>query len=184
MSDSVRPTRAIIIAAGMGRRLQPYTDDRPKSMVPINGKPMLLRLLRQLRGVGVTDIVIIRGYMASYFDQDEVREELGPGVRFVENAEFKDNNILLSLFKAENELAGDLYITYSDILFDDSVVPKLADSPHPFGLIVDREWAKLYIGRTDHPVSAARARLTPSAFFAAHLVQLCPPLPLPLFLRC
>ena len=57
--------KAIIIAAGMGRRLRPHTDRRPKCMVEIAGKPILHHQLDAFRAHGVDDIVIIRGYKAA-----------------------------------------------------------------------------------------------------------------------
>ena len=55
--------KAILIAAGMGRRLSPYTDDRPKCLVEVAGRPMILRQIDNLRAVGVTEFVVIRGYL-------------------------------------------------------------------------------------------------------------------------
>jgi len=149
----VRPTKAIVIAAGLGKRLRPYTDQMPKSMVPIAGMPMLVRTLNCLRNVGVTEFVIIRGYLGRVYE--ERIKELGEGITFVENADYESNNILLSLFKAEKELAGPLYITYSDIIFAQDVTDKLADAVGDGCLIVDKHFAKVYEGRTDHPLEQA-----------------------------
>ena len=55
--------KAIIVAAGMGRRLSPYTDDRPKCLVEIKGRPLLLRQLEAYRQAGVSEFIIIRGYL-------------------------------------------------------------------------------------------------------------------------
>jgi choline kinase len=145
--------RVVFIAAGMGRRLAPYTDEMPKCLVPVRGKPMLVWALDALRAHGVDDIVIIRGYKAEVLEARKA--ELGPGVRFVENPAFRENNILQSLFHAREHLEGDLYLTYSDILFAPDVVGALAASPHDFSLIVDREYAKIYEGRSEHPLPEA-----------------------------
>lgn len=53
---------ALIVAGGEGQRLRPYTDDRPKAMVPINGKPLLEYQLEWLKGNGVTHVVVCSGY--------------------------------------------------------------------------------------------------------------------------
>jgi choline kinase len=145
--------RAVFIAAGMGRRLAPYTDHMPKCLVPVRGKPMLHWALEALRAHGVDDIVIIRGYKSEVLEARKA--ELGPGVRFVENPAFQQNNILQSLFHARELLDGPLYLTYSDILFAPQVVGDLAASTHDFSLVVDREYAKIYEGRTEHPLSEA-----------------------------
>ena len=55
--------KAIIVAAGMGRRLRPYTDDRPKCLVEINGKSILQRQLDAYRAAGIDEVHIVRGYM-------------------------------------------------------------------------------------------------------------------------
>jgi choline kinase len=114
---------------------------------------MLAWALEAFRAHGVDDIVIIRGYKAEILEARKA--ELGPGVRFVENPAFGQNNILQSLFHARELLDGLLYLTYSDILFAPDVVGALAASPHDFSLVVDREYAKIYEGRTEHPLPEA-----------------------------
>jgi L-glutamine-phosphate cytidylyltransferase len=147
-------TKAVIVAAGMGRRLQPYTDEMPKCLVPVAGKPILLRQLEAFRAHGVNDIVIVRGYKADVLERR--KDELGPGVRFVENPDFQTNNILQSLFHAEAELdGGPFLVSYADIVFTAEAVEKLLASPAQVGLIVDRLFRDVYVGRTDHPLPEA-----------------------------
>ena len=85
--------RAIIVAAGMGRRLAPYTDDRPKCLVEVNGKSILERQIEAYRAAGVDEICVVRGYRSG-----DIRI---PGLRYFENPGFQRNNILVSLFHAE-----------------------------------------------------------------------------------
>jgi choline kinase len=147
-----RPERAIIIAAGMGRRLQPYTDTMPKCLVPVRGRPMIARQIEAFRAHGVQEIVVIRGYKAEVLEAR--RGELGD-VRFVENVDFQKNNILQSLFKARAELQGAVYLTYADIVFARDVVAALAAAPGDAALIVDRDYHLIYEGRDQHPLSEA-----------------------------
>jgi L-glutamine-phosphate cytidylyltransferase len=147
------PRKALIIAAGMGRRLAPYTDEMPKCLVPVRGKPMLVRQLEAFRAHGVERFVIIRGYKADVLERR--KGELGDGVSFVENAEYQSNNILQSMFKAAHELEEPLYVTYADIVFAHDVVGKLAAAAGDFSLIVDRDFAKISEGRTQHPLPEA-----------------------------
>lgn len=139
--------RAIIVAAGMGRRLAPYTDDRPKCMVEINGRSILERQIEAYRMGGVEEICVVRGYRA-----DDIRI---PGLRYFENPDFRTNNILASLMKAEDAMTGGFYFSYSDIVFRPEVVTKLVSDESPSGLIVDRLWHEAYEGRDLHPVSEA-----------------------------
>lgn len=152
VSTPAAPTRAIIIAAGMGRRLSPYTDDRPKCLVEIAGRSMLHRQIDLYRSVGVTDIVIIRGYRAAQLGEAFADE---PGVRFVENRDFERNNILLSLMCASREMDTGFYCSYGDIVYRPAVLQKLAATPCDLGLVVDPFWAETYEGRDAHPIGEA-----------------------------
>jgi L-glutamine-phosphate cytidylyltransferase len=145
------PKKAIIIAAGMGRRLQPYTDHMPKCLVPVRGKPMIVRQMEAFRAQGISEAVVIRGYRAEVLDQR--RAELGSGIQFVENTEFQTNNILQSLFKAADHLRGPLLLTYADIVFAHDVVEAVMAAPGEFALVVDRDFRQIYEGRTEHPLS-------------------------------
>lgn len=145
-----RKVRAIIIAAGQGSRLRPFTNDRPKCMVEVAGRPMLHHQLRALRENGVREIVIIRGYQGHRIVPDDPT-----GIRYVDNRDYLNNNILMSLFTAGAELAGDCIVSYADIVYHPDVVKAALSSPAPGALIVDRRWRDAYDGRTDHPVTEA-----------------------------
>jgi len=147
------PERAIIIAAGKGRRLMPYTDSMPKCLVPVGDRSIIGWQLDAFRAAGVREVVIIRGYLGQVLEQR--RAELGEGVRFVENPDFESNNILLSLFCAEHEIDGPLFVTYSDIIFTREVVEKLVATGGDIALVIDRDFADVYRGRTDHPLEEA-----------------------------
>lgn len=139
--------RAIIVAAGLGSRLGHYTDERPKCMVEVDGEPLLHRQLRALRGGGVDEIHIVRGYLGDRIE--------APGATFHENPNFRENNILFSLFHAESAMEGPFLVSYSDILYTEEVVRTLVDTAAEMALVVDRGWEEAYEDRTDHPVEQA-----------------------------
>lgn len=139
--------KAIIIAAGRGTRLRPYTEDRAKCMVEVAGQPLLHRQVDALRAAGIDDIVVIRGYKAGSVQ--------APGVRYVTNHDYENNNILESLFSAGDELVGDLVISYGDIFYQAKVAQALVRCYHPATLMVDQGWQANYEGRTEHPVEQA-----------------------------
>jgi len=142
--------RAIVIAAGMGRRLEHHTVDIPKCLVQVAGKPILRHQVDAFRGEGVDEVAVIRGYLAEAITYDDLS--------YFENPDYEHNNILESLFCAEPAMDGPFLSTYADIVFDRSVVRTLLDTPGDISLVVDRRWADTYEGRTDHPV--AQAELT------------------------
>ena len=147
--SSASNMRAIIIAAGMGRRLRPYTDDRPKCMLDFGGKTLLERQLEAYRTCGITDISVVRGFKKEKVDVS--------GVKYYENPDYENNNILNSLFYAEREIVGDVIVSYSDILFDADIPQRLMQSPRLISIAVDIDWRAYYVGRTDHPIEEAES---------------------------
>jgi len=148
----VRGMQAILVAAGMGSRLSPYTDDRPKCMVEVAGRPMVRRALDALRSAGCDRFTVIHGYRGEVL-QKALADE--PGVTFVQNADFRTNNILLSLMHAEASMDEGFLCSYADILFRPDVAKALAAHRRDFSLVVDPFWAEAYDGRSDHPVPEA-----------------------------
>ncbi|MBN1157016.1 phosphocholine cytidylyltransferase family protein [Candidatus Woesearchaeota archaeon] len=145
--------KGIVIAAGPCKRLRPLTDDLPKCMLKIKGKSIIQNTIELFRNNGITDISVIRGYK---------KEKINfPGINYFENADFWNNNILHSLMCARPKIEEatkneeDVVITYSDILYEDSVVKKLLESRKPIASIVDTDWQEYYKGRTDHPIGEA-----------------------------
>jgi choline kinase len=144
--------KAIIVAAGMGRRLAPYTDDRPKCLVPVKGSPLLLRQMEAYRQAGVTEFILVRGYLG-----DRLAEALSaePDVRFIDNEDFRRNNILLSMMCAEAAMDGGFLFSYSDIVFRPELVRAVRDDPADLSLCVDPHFSEVYEGRTEHPIEEA-----------------------------
>jgi choline kinase len=136
--------KAIIVAAGMGSRLAPYTDDRPKTLVEINGKSILARQIDAYRAAGVSEFNIVRGYMKELIQV--------PGARYFDNDQYRENNILVSLFHAEAAMDGGFLFSYSDIVFRPEVVRAALDTEGDFALVIDRRWHEAYVGRQHHPV--------------------------------
>ena len=139
--------RAIIIAAGRGSRLEHHTDACPKCMVEINGRSILSFQLEAFEANGVDDLHVVRGYLSDKLTVS--------GATYYENEVWEQNNILHSLFCAEDAFAGPLLTTYSDIVYTPQVVEKLLATTHDIALVVDADWAKTYVGRDDHPVEQA-----------------------------
>ncbi|HEY7372508.1 MAG TPA: phosphocholine cytidylyltransferase family protein [Polyangia bacterium] len=143
--------KAIIVAAGRGRRLGVETDDIPKCMVKVGGRPILHWQVDALAAAGVDDVVIVRGYLG-----DRIAGPAGgPQLRFVDNPDWAENNILASLFYAEAEMQDGFLFSYSDIVFSREHARRVAAATAPVALIVDRLWRDAYHGRTFHPVSEA-----------------------------
>jgi choline kinase len=116
-------------------------------MVDVNGLAILDWILGALRETGVEEVVVVRGHRS-----DAVAR---PGLRFVENRDYADNNILGSLMSAGGELDAGCLVSYSDILYDTEVVRSLLESRADIAIAVDRDWRRRYWGRVGHPEGEA-----------------------------
>jgi choline kinase len=143
-------TRAILIAAGRGKRLGPHTEDVPKCMVQVGARPILGWVWQAFRAAGIEELVVIRGYRGDVLE-GFVRA-LVPRVAFVDNTAWQTNNVLLSLACARAYLDRPCLISYSDILFTPAVAHAAAASDAEIALVIDREFRAIYHGRTQHPL--------------------------------
>lgn len=107
------PKNAIILAAGFGMRMAPINLSAPKGLLEVNGEPLIERIIKQLREVGVKDVTIVVGFMKESFDYliDEYDVEL------VVNADYAAKNNLSSLALVADRLSN-TYIVPSDIWCD------------------------------------------------------------------
>ena len=116
-------------------------------LLDFGGKTLLQRQLEAYKDSGIEDISLIRGYK-----KEKIKYK---GIKYFENNDFRNNNILNSIFYAEKVINGNIIISYSDILFDSSVVQRTLDSNHDISVVVDIDWRGYYVGRKDHPISEA-----------------------------
>ena len=141
-------TKAIILAAGMGTRLRPMTQDLPKCMaIVLNGKTLLETQMETLQSCGIREIAVVRGYKAEKI--------IPPGIRYHSNPQYQTTNILHSLFAAEQELDGEVLVSYSDIWYEEAVVKRLLRCEKEIALGVDIDWKEYYLGRKEHPIEEA-----------------------------
>ena len=121
------------------------TASEPKSFAVIAGKRILDWTLDAFQENGLDRFVFIAGYL-----QDVVRREY-PRFTFVENAGWRNNNILFSLLCAREHLSGGFYSTYTDTLYRRDAISALKDSPHDITLVMDTRWRQRYRFRSQHP---------------------------------
>ena len=109
--------KAIIVAAGIGSRLGELTKEFPKSLIDINGKSILERQISLFKKFGIDNIVIIRGPHREKFSFDDVK--------YVNDDDYENHNLLGSLMVAEDELNEDVIISYGDIIFDETILEQI-----------------------------------------------------------
>jgi len=141
--------QAIIIGAGRGSRLMPTTADSPKCFAEVAGQSILDWSLAAFRENGVDEICFIGGYQI-----DKVRERY-PELTFRHNDDWPNNNILASLFYAEDLMEQPFVCCYSDTLFSAQAVESVLASKEDVALVVDTDWLTRYESRTEHPSTDA-----------------------------
>lgn len=124
--------QAIILAAGMGKRLGEYTKNNTKCMVPINGTPLIDRVLRQLSELQLSRVVIVVGYEGKKLMDYLGSERNGLKIEFVNNPVYDKTNNIYSLALAKDKLQeDDTLLIESDLIFDDGMLRLLLENPHP-----------------------------------------------------
>jgi|TARA_B110000977_G_scaffold59499_1_gene80788 choline kinase/DNA-binding XRE family transcriptional regulator len=140
-------TKALIVAAGLGSRLKNHTENNPKCMLDFGGKTLLQRQLLSYKKNKIEDISLIRGYKKNKINYK--------GINYFDNNDYKNNNILNSIFYGEDIINGNIIISYSDILFEPFIVKRAMESEHDISVVVDIDWKSYYVGRKDHPLTEA-----------------------------
>ena len=129
--------KAIILAAGVARRLAPLTDHTHKCLLDVGDRPLLSRMLAALEGVGVRETVLVVGHFA-----DQVRAVAGDTlgamrVRYVENPDYIKGSAL-SLYAARAHLREPALVMDADVLFPREFLRRLVGATAPSAFLVDR----------------------------------------------
>jgi choline kinase len=158
---------AIILAAGVARRLAPLTDKTHKALLPVGGRPVLTRMLAALADSGIRETAIVVGHCA-----DQVRATAGTrlgrmAIRYVQNPEYTKGSVL-SLYAARAYLAEPALVMDADVLFPREFLRRLLAIPAPSALLIDRGFAdtgeevKLYT-RGDRVIALGK-KIVPEAW--------------------
>lgn len=131
--------QAIILAAGMGKRLKELTHDNTKCMVQVCGETLIERMLRQQDRLNLERIVIVVGYQGRRLIDYVSSLDIKTPIEFIENPIYdKTNNIYSLSLAKERLLEDDTLLFESDIIFEDSVLYALVQDPRPTLALVDK----------------------------------------------
>ena len=139
--------KVIILAAGMGSRLRPLTNDKPKCMIKLLGQTLIERQIKIFHSYGINDITIVTGYKSKVVDI--------PNVNYVNNPNYETTNMNESLFCALEPSNSPVLVTYSDIVFEQKIIQQMLEITDGIRLAVNLNWKKYYQNRTMHPLSEA-----------------------------
>lgn len=158
--------KALILAAGLGTRLAPITNDRPKSLVPVNGKPILFKQIENLLSNGIAEesITIISGYKAEILES--AVKEHWPKINIIESKDYANTNNMYSAYRGRKAVKGSSFLMMNaDVFYDASVLKALItfDSPNAIATEVGRyiEESMKVTGGADRLTSISK-KITPS----------------------
>ncbi|HEX6811540.1 MAG TPA: phosphoenolpyruvate mutase [Planctomycetota bacterium] len=129
-------TRAILLAASRGHELGELTEDKPKALISVNGRPLIQHMVDAYNSIGVKDITVVRGYRKEAFDL--------PNLRYVDNDDYQTTGEIASLKVALDALGkatdATLLVSYGDVMFGKFVPQLLLESQADLTIVVDTDW--------------------------------------------
>lgn len=143
--------KIIILAAGQGSRLRPLTNEKPKCMVEYKNKPLIDYLMQAIKASKIDNIAVIGGYKF-----DILKKHINDNkVKYFENKDYLTTNMLYTLFTAEEFMDEDIIISYSDIIYNQTILNNLIDSKKDISVVIDKKWKLLWEQRMENPLKDA-----------------------------
>ena len=129
--------QAIILAAGLSKRLRPLTDSTPKCLLKIGDKTILEMTIDNILKNNITYIVMVTGYRENMIKDFIAYKYPGLKIEYLTNSDYENNNNSYSLWMAKEKITGECILLDSDILFDYRIIKKLMKFPHDTCLAVN-----------------------------------------------
>lgn len=142
-------TTAVLLAAGIGSRLQPITDDAPKCLTDVNGTTILKRLIGNLSELGFRRLVLVVGYLEGHIRDFLASSAHGMTVECISSPKYRTTNNIYSLWVAREAIHEPFLLVESDLVFDTAV---LKGMQQPDKMAVSRilPWMKGTTVAVDH----------------------------------
>ena len=141
-SSTQADTQAIILGASRGSNFANLTNDKPKIMLPIGGKPLLRRTVDKCKKRGIDNIVVVAGYKAESINVS--------GIEVVVNKDYATTGELSSLNTACKVFTDDMVIMYGDLLFRSYILRDLTENDAPLTVVVDSSNQETSLGTQDY----------------------------------
>ena len=128
--------KALILAAGFGSRLAPLTDNLPKSLVSVNGTPILFNQIDNLVKNNVREITIVSGYLSKVLQTNVLKKY--PFVNIIENTIYDKTNNMYSAYLAKDLFCDELLMMNADVFFDSSIITELLSCENGNAIATDK----------------------------------------------
>ena len=131
--------KAVILAAGVGSRIKPLTDNCPKTMLKVGGHTILEMMISHSRDCGITDIVFVLGYLQEHIKNYVTDKFPELNAYFITNEKYETTNTGFSLLLARDFVTGSSFIKFdADVVFDKTILSQLISCDHDNALCVDK----------------------------------------------
>ena len=141
--------RLIILAAGQGTRLGSLTEDRPKALVPLAGRPLIDWTLDAAAEAGLDEIVVVGGH--------RIDRLADLPVALLENPEYATTNMVQTLFRAEACFGDGFVVSYGDIAYRPAVLAAVLASTASIAVAIDLDWRSYWEARFGDPLRDAES---------------------------
>jgi len=131
--------KAIILAAGVGSRIRPLTDNCPKSLLKVRGKTILEMMIFHIQNCGINEVVFVLGYLQEQI-KDYVKTNFPDlNAYFVTNDKYAETNTGFSLMLAMDLIKGATFVKFdADVVFDEEILKKLIECEYANCLCIDK----------------------------------------------
>lgn len=158
----------VLLIAGVGKRLAPYTEARPKSLMEVGGVTLLERHLRIAVALGARSATLVTGHLSSLIEAEVKRLALPLEIRWMHNAEYRKGSIL-SLQLGIQDVSEDLIFMDGDVLYHPNALERLFKTSHTSCLLLDataeESGEEMMIGVRDNRAMTVARRVSPLGTF-------------------
>lgn len=132
--------KAVILAAGVGSRIKPLTDNCPKSLLEVGGNTILEMMISNIQDCGINEVVFVLGYL-----QEQIKDYVGSkfpdlNAQFVTNERYAETNTGFSLMLTKNFIRESTFVKFdADVVFDKEILRKLIECEYANCLCIDRD---------------------------------------------
>lgn len=130
--------KAVILSAGRGTRLRPLTDMLPKALISIEGKTLLEYSLAALLSAGITETIIVIGYLGDLIKKIVGNSFFGMAIKYVLNEDYLTTGTMYSFYKTKDLVGDDILLLEADLLYDPAIIKSCISSKCKDLIVVSR----------------------------------------------
>lgn len=163
MKNKTRKIKAVILAAGVGSRIRPLTDNCPKCLLAIGGNTILEMMISHIQGCGINEVLFVVGYLQEKI-KDYVKKKFPElDVHFITNERYSETNTGYSLMLTKEWIGNSTFIKFdADVVFDKNILMKLIDCEYENCFCIDKniqldaEEVKVIIDQKNRVIRASK----------------------------